>query len=245
MGSGTFRGATRSEPAFVCAVNANRGREGLFNQTGKARKNALHREPALAIPLAARAPVAQLDRVPDYGSGGWGFESSRARHFFSLNDHPLVEQEVRTVFYPTRGYSGFHPVFISCASCLLACSSLACSARARNLEVSFIWKAVGPLIPEDAVWHANATLGSDVLEIPGSNDDTVLTRSRSSAPIKIPAATNTTGNPNIHLPKMPLECRIQDASRVPDAVRRVRGQHETASLFRLSHERYRRDVEAS
>ena len=26
------------------------------------------------------APVAQLDRVPDYGSGGWGFESSRA-HF--------------------------------------------------------------------------------------------------------------------------------------------------------------------
>ena len=25
------------------------------------------------------APVAQLDRVPDYGSGGWGFESSRAR----------------------------------------------------------------------------------------------------------------------------------------------------------------------
>ena len=30
-----------------------------------------------------RAPVAQLDRVPDYGSGGWGFESSRARHFIS------------------------------------------------------------------------------------------------------------------------------------------------------------------
>ena len=28
------------------------------------------------------APVAQLDRALDYGSGGWGFESSRARHFF-------------------------------------------------------------------------------------------------------------------------------------------------------------------
>ena len=26
------------------------------------------------------APVAQLDRAPDYGSGGWGFKSLRARH---------------------------------------------------------------------------------------------------------------------------------------------------------------------
>ena len=34
-----------------------------------------------------QAPVAQLDRVPDYGSGGWGFESSRAHHF--LNDLAL------------------------------------------------------------------------------------------------------------------------------------------------------------
>ncbi len=29
----------------------------------------------------ADAPVAQLDRAPDYGSGGWGFESLRARQF--------------------------------------------------------------------------------------------------------------------------------------------------------------------
>ena len=78
------------------------------------------------------------------------------------------------MFYPTRGYSGFRPVFISSASCLLACSSHACPAG-RNLEVSFIWTAVGPLILKDAVWHANATLGSDGLEIPGSNDDAVLT----------------------------------------------------------------------
>jgi|GEM_PF-225924 tRNA(adenine34) deaminase len=28
----------------------------------------------------SNALVAQLDRAPDYGSGGWGFESSRARH---------------------------------------------------------------------------------------------------------------------------------------------------------------------
>ncbi len=28
--------------------------------------------------LQKNAPVAQLDRVPDFGSGGWGFEPSRA-----------------------------------------------------------------------------------------------------------------------------------------------------------------------
>ena len=28
---------------------------------------------------ALTAPVAQLDRAPDYGSGGWKFESFRAR----------------------------------------------------------------------------------------------------------------------------------------------------------------------
>ncbi|CUW37738.1 protein of unknown function [Magnetospirillum sp. XM-1] len=27
------------------------------------------------------APVAQLDRAPDYESGGWRFDSFRARHF--------------------------------------------------------------------------------------------------------------------------------------------------------------------
>ena len=35
-------------------------------------------------PAEARAPVAQLDRASDYGSEGWEFESSRARHYFSL-----------------------------------------------------------------------------------------------------------------------------------------------------------------
>ena len=34
-----------------------------------------------AVYRCRHAPVAQLDRVPDYGSGGWEFESSRARHF--------------------------------------------------------------------------------------------------------------------------------------------------------------------
>jgi hypothetical protein len=31
--------------------------------------------------LAKNAPVAQLDRAPDYESGGQEFESLRARHF--------------------------------------------------------------------------------------------------------------------------------------------------------------------
>jgi hypothetical protein len=33
------------------------------------------------ILIVSMAPVAQLDRVPDYGSGGCGFDSCRARHF--------------------------------------------------------------------------------------------------------------------------------------------------------------------
>src|SRR5690606_39159694 len=34
--------------------------------------------PSRSLPVLA-APVAQLDRASDYGSGGWEFESSRAR----------------------------------------------------------------------------------------------------------------------------------------------------------------------
>ncbi len=34
--------------------------------------------------IAANAPVAQLDRAPDYESGGQGFESLRVYHFQSL-----------------------------------------------------------------------------------------------------------------------------------------------------------------
>ena len=34
----------------------------------------------------ADAPVAQLDRAPDYESGGQEFESLRARHFTILRD---------------------------------------------------------------------------------------------------------------------------------------------------------------
>jgi hypothetical protein len=36
----------------------------------------------LSRATAGSAPVAQLDRAPDYESGGQRFESFRARHFF-------------------------------------------------------------------------------------------------------------------------------------------------------------------
>ena len=68
--------------------------------------------------------------------------------------------------------------------------------------------AVEPLIRGDAVRHANATSGSDSPEMPSSNDVTVFTRLRSPTPKKIPVATTINGNPTIHLPKMPFECRM-------------------------------------
>src|ERR1043165_236557 len=47
-----------------------------------AKRVYLKRVPRVRIPLSppVSAPVAQLDRAPDYGSGGWGFKSLRARH---------------------------------------------------------------------------------------------------------------------------------------------------------------------
>jgi hypothetical protein len=38
---------------------------------------------------ALAAPVAQLDRAPDYGSGGWEFESLRARQSLTELIHRL------------------------------------------------------------------------------------------------------------------------------------------------------------
>ena len=43
------------------------------------------------------APVAQLDRVPDYGSGGWGFESSRAHFIDFKSGFGRVAQLVRAL----------------------------------------------------------------------------------------------------------------------------------------------------
>ncbi len=42
-----------------------------------------------------RAPVAQLDRAPDYESGGQRFESFRARHFSSVNQQVKCRRVLR------------------------------------------------------------------------------------------------------------------------------------------------------
>jgi hypothetical protein len=44
------------------------------------------RFPRVRFPAAESAPVAQLDRAPDYESGGQEFESLRARHHFLIFD---------------------------------------------------------------------------------------------------------------------------------------------------------------
>ena len=38
-------------------------------------------ETLLQLHMLFSAPVAQLDRVPGYGPGGWGFDSLRVCHF--------------------------------------------------------------------------------------------------------------------------------------------------------------------
>ncbi len=48
---------------------------GILQGACRAACRGLHR----ALPAA---PVAQLDRAPDYESGGWRFESFRVRHYF-------------------------------------------------------------------------------------------------------------------------------------------------------------------
>ena len=40
--------------------------------------------------LNVHAPVAQLDRVPGFGPGGWGFEPSRAYNYIKLSNIIMV-----------------------------------------------------------------------------------------------------------------------------------------------------------
>ena len=42
-------------------------------------ENHLYLRASLMVLCAARGPVAQLDRAPDFESGGWEFESLRGR----------------------------------------------------------------------------------------------------------------------------------------------------------------------
>ena len=53
-------------------------------------------------PAGRCAPVAQLDRASDYGSGGWEFESSRARQFLRIGGP--YRKSVRTKFEQARQF---------------------------------------------------------------------------------------------------------------------------------------------
>ena len=46
------------------------------------------------------APLAQLDRAPDYGSEGWEFESLRVHYFNNL--HQEMKHNAQGLFYPFK-----------------------------------------------------------------------------------------------------------------------------------------------
>ena len=49
------------------------------------------------------APVVQLDRILDYGSRGWGFESSRACHFNLIFIFSGLSSAWQSIWFGTRG----------------------------------------------------------------------------------------------------------------------------------------------
>src|SRR5262249_3913428 len=64
---------------------SNRSNTRRLSERGGDRRGALPLpSPARTSSYPTRAPVAQLDRAPDYESGGQEFESLRARH--KIND---------------------------------------------------------------------------------------------------------------------------------------------------------------
>ena len=71
---------------------------------------------------ASRAPVAQLDRAPDYESGGRRFESFRARHF------PTSHDSMRRGFAPAARYRSA-PEVVAASARAQTCSSIAGTAR--------------------------------------------------------------------------------------------------------------------
>ena len=62
--------------------NFTRGGGGNLPRTGKFVSRTHCTADAHWLYPCGRAPVAQLDRAPDYESGGLGFESLRVRHYF-------------------------------------------------------------------------------------------------------------------------------------------------------------------
>src|SRR5262249_37617890 len=82
---GPLRHAPGPPMQAVCAVipSTNGGYESSF-PAGPGEAPGTHsplKRKRLLVSLTPPAPIAQLDRASDYGSGGWGFESSWAHHF--------------------------------------------------------------------------------------------------------------------------------------------------------------------
>ncbi len=65
-------------------------------------------------PRLAKAPVAQLDRASDYGSGGWEFESSRAHH---RNQYLKKSAERRDLFLVPYWYQRLGKLPLRSALC--------------------------------------------------------------------------------------------------------------------------------
>ena len=71
------RVATLTMPALTTEViDLKKARDFVTSSASRERGRGSPLPRKLLISL--RAPVAQLDRAPDFGSGGWGFESLRA-----------------------------------------------------------------------------------------------------------------------------------------------------------------------
>ncbi len=109
-----------------------------FRDVPFVRSTATDRERSLAV-LAPCAPVAQLDRAPDYESGGQRFESFRARHFHNktieLNweKFPFIRSHKARFIGATQGptkygaagasaYVDLSPAFSAACSDLAGCS---------------------------------------------------------------------------------------------------------------------------
>lgn len=104
-----------------CLPGPSRERESRLN-------HALNVISLAAVPQAAAlADVAQLDRAPDYGSGGWGFESSHLHSSTRSPDaaigvRPLQPAHLRGLDLfmddPTGLKAGLHTLSGACPSSL-------------------------------------------------------------------------------------------------------------------------------
>ena len=73
----------------------------------------LHPRPPPAIPPTS-GPIAQLDRVPDYESGGRGFESSSVRHSLQICNFKTIIYRFWYILAPTLAPTNLYANNESC-----------------------------------------------------------------------------------------------------------------------------------